>query len=135
MGITPEWVYLDTCIVIYFVEQHPRFGSVITKAIEADMNRRFCISPLVEMECLVLPLRQTNLVMIERYEMFFEDYVRLEITPAIYRKAAELRAQHGLKTPDALHLAVAQYHGCYGFWTNDDRLHTIAKQFAVNLLA
>jgi predicted nucleic acid-binding protein len=66
--------------------------------------------------------------------MFFECYVRLDITPNSYRKAAELRAQQGLKTPDALHLAVAQYHDCGSFWTNDNRLHTIAERLAVNVL-
>jgi len=135
MGITPGLVYLDACLVIYFIEQHPRFGPVITQAIEADANMLFCISPLVEMECLVHPLRQANLAMIERYEMFFQDYVRLEITPAIYRKGAEFRAQYALKPPDALHLAIAQHHGCCGFWTNDNRLNSIAAQLAVNVLA
>jgi predicted nucleic acid-binding protein len=68
------------------------------------------------------------------YEMFFQDYFRLEITPDIYRKAAELRANHGLKTPDALHLATAQNHGCAELWTHDERLNTVAGDLAVNVL-
>ena len=32
------------------------------------------------------------------------------------------RVQHGLKTPDSLHLAAALRHGCTEFWTNDDPL-------------
>ena len=96
---------------------------------------RFCISPLVELECLMMPLRRYNQALIDRYEIFFQDYVRLEINADIYRSAAELRARHGLKTPDALHLATAQSHSCSGFWTNDERLHTIAGRLAVNVLA
>lgn len=72
--------------------------------------------------------------MINRYEMFFQDYIRLEINADIYRSAAELRAFHNIKTPDALHLATAQHHGCAGFWTNDERLHTIAGRLAANVL-
>lgn len=130
-----ESIYLDSCLVIYFVEEHPRFGPAICQAIEANANMRFCISPLVELECLVMPLRQCNQALIDRYEMFFQDYVRLEINADIYREAAALRARHSLKTPDALHLSTAQSHGCTGFWTNDERLHTIAGRLVVNVLA
>ena len=45
------------------------------------------------------------------------------------------RVQHGLKTPDALHLAAALHHGCTEFWTNDDRLRAAAGALAVNVLA
>ena len=35
----------------------------------------------------------------------------------------------------ALHLAVAQQHGYDEFWTNDDRLNTVAEKMAVNVLS
>ena len=40
----------------------------------------------------------------------------------MYLMAVRLRAQFNLRTPDALHLACAQAHGCSAIWTNDDRL-------------
>lgn len=49
-------------------------------------------------------------------------------------RALGLRAQHGLKTPDALHLATALHHGCTEIWTNDDRLKAAAGALAVNVL-
>ena len=52
----------------------------------------------------------------------------------IFAQALGLRAQHGLKTPDALHLATALHHGCTEFWTNDDRLKSAADTLAVNVL-
>ncbi|MFZ4702333.1 MAG: type II toxin-antitoxin system VapC family toxin [Candidatus Methylumidiphilus sp.] len=134
MGLAQGLVYLDSCLVIYTVEEHPRFGHMINQAIESNYGMRFCISPLVELECLVMPLRNCQQTLVERYEMFLQDYILLDISPAIYRKAAELRAHYGLKTPDALHLATAQTHGCVEFWTNDDRLNKIVGQLAVNVL-
>ncbi len=135
MGIMSGLIFLDSCLVIYFVEQHPRFSSQINQAIATNANMRFCISPLVELECLVMPLRQGNQALVDRYEMFFQDYIRLEINASIYRRAAALRAHHALKTPDALHLATAQSHSCSEFWTNDERLNAIAGRLAINVLA
>ena len=128
-------MYLDACTVIYFVEAHPRFEQVITQALEQAQGKQIAISPLVEMECLVIPLREHNAPLVRRYETFLEQYVCLNMPDEVYRQAAELRAHHSLKTPDALHLATARHHGCTEFWTNDERLHRTAGGIAVNLLA
>jgi predicted nucleic acid-binding protein len=42
--------------------------------------------------------------------------------------------QHGLTTPDALHLATALQHGCTELWTNDNRLLAAAGAMARNVL-
>lgn len=44
----------------------------------------------------------------------------------VFDLAADLRAGHALKTPDALHLAAAIVGGCSEFWTNDRRLEQAA---------
>ena len=36
--------------------------------------------------------------------------------------------------PDALHLAIAHYHACSEFWTNDKRLSKAADTIAINIL-
>lgn len=41
MGMMPESIYLDSCWVIYFVEQHPRFGPVINQGIESHLGMLF----------------------------------------------------------------------------------------------
>ena len=135
MGLNRPRIYLDACIIIYFLEEHPRFGDPIGHAIEFAPDRLFCASPLVELECLVAPLRDNNRSLLERYEDFFREQIVLEIETPIYRLAAELCARHRLKTPDALHLATAQYHGCAEIWTNDNRLNDAAGGMAVNVLA
>ena len=50
---------------------------------------------------------------------------------AVFDRAAELRARHRIKTPDALHLSAALEYGCEEFWTNDDRLASVAGGITV----
>ncbi|MBC7648600.1 MAG: type II toxin-antitoxin system VapC family toxin, partial [Vitreoscilla sp.] len=52
----------------------------------------------------------------------------------IFLQAAMLRARFGLKTPDALHLACAQHHGCTALWTNDERLAQAGHGLARSVL-
>ncbi len=125
-------IYLDTCIVIYLVEEHPIFCARLEAALAT--NETYCLSPLVEMECLVLPIRRQRQDLITKFQIFFLMQRRLSMPQPIFHQAAELRAQHGLKTPDALHLATARHHNCTGLWTNDDRLHKVAGDMALNIL-
>ncbi|NNM79392.1 MAG: type II toxin-antitoxin system VapC family toxin [Gallionella sp.] len=134
MGLDRSLVYLDTCTVIYFVEEHPVFGIAVSQALAQLPTQQIGISPLVELECLVAPLRSKNAALLNRYKKFFEQCVCFEMPPEVYQRAAELRALHSLKTPDALHLATVQYHGCTAVWTNDNRLNNSAGSLAVNLL-
>jgi predicted nucleic acid-binding protein len=127
MGVVPVKVYIDSCIVIYLLEEHPEFSSIVRNAFETSENRHFCISPLVELECLVGPLRAQNTPLIQRYKSFFQHQIVLDIESSAYRHAAELRARHSLKTPDALHLAVAHHYDCTELWTNDNRLNAAAS--------
>lgn len=92
-------------------------------------------TPLVELECLVVPLRLGDTGLIQRYQQFFRQQTLLDISQPVYRLAAELRARHRLKTPDALHLATMQYHGVTEIWTNDERLRQAAGAAAVNIIA
>jgi uncharacterized protein len=135
MGLNPTKVYLDSCIVIYLLEEHPQFSGTVRHAFETAEDRQFYISPLVELECLVVPLRNGNPSIIQRYESFFQQQISLDIEPSIYRFAAELRSRHRLKTPDALHLAIAHHYECVELWTNDHRLHEAATNNVINVLS
>lgn len=54
------------------------------------------------------------------------EVVTVPLDAQVFNLATVLRAQYGLKTPDALHLAAAISSGCDEFWSNDDRLAKIA---------
>jgi predicted nucleic acid-binding protein len=124
--------YLDSCIVIYLVERHPRYSTAIETRMQTLTSAKFCCSPLVRLECLVMPYRTNNIVLLGLYETFLNAQTQLDLWPAIFDKAARLRATYkSLKTPDAIHLAAAVHNGCAEFWTNDDRLKLVAPTVAL----
>ena len=127
--------YLDSCLVIYLVERHVRWGERVAHALARASGADFAISPLVKCECLVGPIKRGDLVLRQGYTELFGEFVSLGMPEPVYVQAAELRARFGLKTPDALHLACAQHHRCDELWTNDERLSRSSHGMARNVLA
>jgi uncharacterized protein len=73
------------------------------------------------MECCVKPLKTGNQSLLAGFDKIFttHGYYFEPMTRPVFDLATQLRAQHGLKTPDAIHLAAAIHAGCDEFWTND----------------
>lgn len=127
-------IYLDACIVIQVHEGSPERAQPILERMEAQGEGvRFAVSPLVKLECLTGPMRSGNLVLQHSYEALLARFLLLDMSEAVFLQAASLRARFGLKTPDALHLACAQHHGCTALWTNDERLAGAAHGLAVTI--
>ena len=126
-------IYLDSCLLIYLIEQHARWAPAVAAALASAGRSRFALSPLVECECLVGALRRNDPVLQQAYREAFTLFVTLPMPEAVYLQAAELRAHFGIKTRDALHLACAQQHRCASFWTNDDRLARASHGMAHNV--
>lgn len=127
-------IYLDACLVIYLAERHPQWTVRLRRAMESVKAARFAISPLVKMECMVGVLKRGDPVMQHAYAGVFEAFVSLPMPESVFLQAAPLRAQFGLKTPDALHLACAQHHRCEALWTNDDRMARASHGLARRIL-
>ena len=128
-------IYLDTCLLIYAFENHPVRAARVREAMTREQRKRFAISHLITMECLVSPLKTGNFLLQRRYEEGLRSFEPLPLPEPVFLQAAHLRARFGLKTPDALHLACAQHHGCEALWTNDERLAQAAHGLALNVLA
>ncbi len=128
-------IYLDACLLIYLVERHSRWGEPIARLIGQFGHEHFALSDLVKCECLVGPIKDRNLTLRASYLATFDTITSLGMPESVYLLAAELRAIFGLRTPDALHLACAQYHRCQALWTNDDRLLRASRGLARNVLA
>lgn len=125
-------IYLDPCLLIYLIEGAPRWKSEVERAMAAAAAP-LCISPMVKCECLVRPSRDADLRLRQRYLTLFDQFTSLPLPDAVYLQAAELRGRHGLRTPDALHLACAQHHDCDALWTNDTRLARASHGLSHNL--
>lgn len=128
-------IYVDSCILIYAIEQHPHFGPAAASAMAKQADARLAISPLVKFECLVMPMRQGNKALQQRFEDALQPLTQLAMTEAVFLLGAELRARFNLKPPDALHLACAMHHRCDQLWTHDDRLLRASHGLAKNILA
>ena len=127
-------IYLDSCLLIYFVEEHSKLDQAVASAMASSARGGIAISPLVKCECLVGPLRRRDRALGDLYRDVFKQFVLLDMPEPVYLRAAELRAHAGLKTADALHLACAQHHRCEALWTNDGRLNKASRGVARNVL-
>ncbi|KAB8314635.1 type II toxin-antitoxin system VapC family toxin [Tolypothrix campylonemoides VB511288] len=116
-------VYVDTSTVIYSVEKFPEYVPLLAPLwlkLQAG-EIKIVSSELILMETLVLPLRNSNSILINAYEQLLisSEMQLIPISQSILRQAANLRATSNLKTPDAIHAATALSVSCNQFITND----------------
>jgi predicted nucleic acid-binding protein len=119
-------LYLDTTLVIYFVERPPVWWAKTTTRLAAALaaGDTFAISDLIRMECLVIPFRNGDAARVAEFTTFFArpDIQVLSLTGQVCERAARIRAPHRFGAIDSLHLAAAVEHGCGLFLTNDAQL-------------
>ena len=116
-------LYLDTAPVIYVVEQVPDFSEKILHYIQKP-DISLVVSDLTWMECRVKPLTENNEPLLADYDKFFSQSVIeiVELSRRVLERAAHIRSQYNIKTPDAIHLGSAIISKCDIFLTNDRRL-------------
>ena len=116
-------LYLDACPVIYLVQEaQPWFPTVDRRVRQPGV--KLVVSDLTRMECHVKPLREANAKVLRDFDEFFRDVVSevVSLSRTAVDRATEIRAAHGFKTPDALHLGAALVSECDAFLTNDHQL-------------
>jgi predicted nucleic acid-binding protein len=123
-------VALDTPAFVCWIEESPAYLEAIAPVFRAadGGDVEIVSSALTLLEVLVVPYRAGDLALADRYEALLTRSrgVRLiDVDAAQLRGAAQIRAVHGLRTPDALQLAAALAARCPVFVTNDRRLPAI----------
>jgi predicted nucleic acid-binding protein len=118
-------VYLDACCFIYLIEGEPGWQAAIEKRLrDLDPVTRLITSQISRLECRTKPTKDRDHALLERYDTLFgaSRVVVLDVSESIIDRATTLRARHGLKSPDAIHLATAVECGASAFWTGDSAL-------------
>lgn len=112
--------YFDTSATIYFVENIHPWKPLIQARLSG--GNRAVFSDLTRMESRIKPLKMNDLIQLAEYERFFHSAEFVPLSTSVFDRAAQIRADYGFKTPDAIHLAAAVEAMCDQFLTNDQRL-------------
>ena len=116
-------IYLDASPFIYSVERIEPYQALLEPLWKQAQAGQFTVvsSELVVSEILVRPLREGNKLAETLFRaLLASNEVRLiAATRSLWEETARLRANSGLKTPDALHAASALQAECTLFVTND----------------
>ena len=120
-------LYLDACAIIHGIEGGAGVRQVVQRfASQADAAPAGLVmtSRLSRLECRVKPLRDGALDRLVVFDAFFarRRLLLAEVSAGVIERATELRAQHGFKTPDAIHLATALIQFADVFLTGDASL-------------
>lgn len=117
-------VGLDTAPVIYFIEEHPSYVARVAPFFESIERGelRAVTSFVTLLEALIVPLRSGRLDLARQYREIIlrsRGLDTIALDAGIAEEAARLRANHKLRTADAIQLATALRYGASHFLTND----------------
>ena len=124
-------IMLDTAPIIHFIEEHQIFSNltnVIFSLIKSNLNIQAFSSVITLTEVLTQPMRKSRSDIVDKYKQFLlhsMNFIIYPIDTIVAEKAAQLRSQYGIKTPDALQIAVGIENSGTLFITNDQQLKKI----------
>ena len=122
-------VGLDTAPLIYFIEENAAYIETVRFFFEAMDRGDFLVvtSTVTLLEVLVHPFRSNNRKVAAEYRdiLLNSKLTILEVSTSIAEQAAQLRAAHNIRTPDAIQVSAALSAGASHFLTNDIRLPEI----------
>lgn len=104
-------LFLDACILIYRLEEvspwNARVADLLGRLRAAAPDARLAISRLSVLECRVKPMRDGNLELRERHDVFVASpgLHIVELDAQVMAGATRLRAHPGLRTADAIQAA------------------------------
>jgi predicted nucleic acid-binding protein len=117
-------IALDSSIFIYYLEEYPLYADLADEVFSwlQRPSHSAVTSTITMTELLVHPYRAANELLVNQYYGLLSLFPNLEWVPPDLRIAdiaAQLCAQHRLRTPDALQAATALRQGATGLLTND----------------
>ncbi len=118
---TGSKVFVDTAPFIYLLESNPLLADQFVGLFEAAAQGALSIalSTVTLAEVLTGPYKAGQTALAKRFEKALCQYEVVAVSIPIAALAAQLRAKHRLKLPDALQLATALEIGVAAFVTHD----------------
>jgi predicted nucleic acid-binding protein len=119
-------ILLDTMVFSYHLAGHPRYVSLtaaVLAAVEAGRVNGI-ITAVTLAEILTAPAKANNLRALQEYQLYLTQFPNLRLAPldaALAVETALVRAETGLRTPDAVQVAAARVSGADAIITNDRR--------------
>lgn len=131
-------VYLDSNVFIYFLDRNPLYFPLVAPLLEAiDGGDIIGITgDAAVAEVMVKPYQVGDPGVIAGIKSFFgasDALAVLRHDADCFDLAAQLRAKHGMKFIDALHVATAMRADCRFFVTNDADIRPLAAIEIVSL--
>jgi predicted nucleic acid-binding protein len=125
-------LYVDTAPFIYFVEKSPNYIERMRAVfLRVDSGALTILTSAITLtETLNKPFQANDKILLDAYFTLYLKTQHVLFVPAsesVAIRAAQLRAQYNLKTPDALQISAALETGCDGFLTNDLSFRRIAE--------
>ena len=119
-----QQIALDSSVLIYQLETNPKYVGLtdVVFAWVALPKSRAVTSTITMTEVLVPPYRASDQKLADNFYGLLATYPNLEWIPLgleIADLATRVRAQHNLRTPDAVHAATAIYRHATVLVTND----------------
>lgn len=137
---TATAIGFDTAPFIYYFEKHPTFYPAIEPVIRWVEQRETVViytSVVSVIETTVFPLRNERHDLVAQYRqalLHSSNVYTLPLDADIAERAAQLRADYNLRTPDAIQLATCIHMKCDVFITNDRGVRSV-KEIPVLYLA
>jgi predicted nucleic acid-binding protein len=115
---------LDSSVFIFEVEQNPKYAKLVHPIFQwlEEPRSRAVTSTVAMLELLVHPYRRSDIDAVNKFYALLSTYPGLQwvdLTLSIADLGARLRAEHNLKTPDAIQAATAILSQATGFISND----------------
>ena len=125
-------VGVDTSPFIYHLEEDPNYSKLTVRLFEEieKGTLKAVTSVLTLMEVLVRPKQKGDRQAVEDYRFVLKTFPNLSLRPIddnAAERASDLRAEYGIKPPDALQVGTALSNRATGFVTNDERLKKIRE--------
>ena len=129
---------IDSVAIIYFIEEDPTYLPILEPIFDrVDSGVLRALSSFITLiEVLTKPLEVGEVGLAEEYcnrLLGSAGFSLFPVEETVSERAAHLRAQYRLKTPDAIQIATAIEHGAQAFLTNDEELARVREIEIVTL--